>query len=560
MPRLREVLPILQWLPGYQRAWLRSDFFAGTTLAAYAVPNAVAYALLAGLPPVAGLAGFLFGGVLYAALGTSRRLSFGPTSAISLVVATTLAPLALGDAHRYAALAGLAALLVGTLAIVAWALRWGGIGHFISHPVLTGYKFGAGTVIAVTQLPDLFGVPRGGHDTFSRSLHFVQHFAEAQPWVAAVGVSCFVVLLLGHHLAPRFPTGLLVVLLAMAATAYGGLESRGVPLVGNVPRGLPHFAWPGMDVKDVRELLPLALACFLLAYLEGTAAARALAEGTTERVDGNQELLALGVTNAVLGLAQGYPAGGGFGQSAVNAQGGARTPLSLVVTSGWMAIILLYLVGAFGQLPRATLAALVMLSVTSLLRANELVRLMRVSPSALRVALVTIAGVLFLGILEGVLLAALISLALILRAEASTGVSELGVVGDHYADKARHPLATCQPGTLVLRVDGVLLYFNIDSIEERLLQHVDAAPAGLRRVVLDLSFTLDLDVAGGDMLGRLEAILAAKGVSLWLADAHPRVRAALARQGMSDVLVDPTQRLTVTETLALLDHRAQPAR
>jgi sulfate permease, SulP family len=560
MPSLREVLPVFQWLPGYQRAWLRSDFFAGTTLAAYAVPNAVAYSMLAGLPPVAGLAGFLFGGLLYAALGTSRRLSFGPTSAISLVVATTLAPLALGDSQRYAALAGLAALLVGTLAIAAWALRWGGISHFISRSVLTGYKFGAGTVIAVTQLPDLFGVPRGGHDTFSRSLHFVQHFKEAQPWVTAVGLSCFVLLLLGHRFVPRFPTGLLVVLLAMAAAAYGGLESRGVSLVGNVPRGLPRFCLPGFDLRDIRELLPLALACFLLAYLEGTATARALAEGTGQSVDANQELLALGVSNVVLGLGQGYPAGGGFGQSAVNAQGGARTPLSLVVTSGWMAIILLYLVGAFGQLPRATLAALVLLSVTSLLRVNELVRLARVSPSALRVALLAVAGVLFLGILQGVLLAALISLALILRAEASTGVSELGAVGDHYADKAHHPQARCEAGTLVLRIDGVLLYFNVDSIEERLQQHVAAAPAGLQRVVVDLSFTLVLDVAGGDMLARLQASLAAQGVVLWLADAHPGVRAALARQGMSDVLVDPTRRLTVTETIALLDQRLAPAR
>jgi SulP family sulfate permease len=560
MPRLREVLPVFQWLPGYQRAWLRSDFFAGTTLAAYAVPNAVAYALLAGLPPVAGLAGFLFGGLLYAALGTSRRLSFGPTSAISLVVATTLGPLALGDSQRYAALAGLAAVLVGALAIAAWALRWGGIGHFISQPVLTGYKFGAGIVIAISQLPDLFGIPRGGHDTFSRGLHFVQHFGEARPWVSGVGLSCFVLLSLGHHFVPRFPTGLLVVLLAMAAAAYGGLEGRGVPLVGNVPAGLPHFSLPAFDLKDIRELLPLALACFLLAYLEGTATARALAEGTGERVDANQELLALGVANTVLGLGQGYPAGGGFGQSAVNAQGGARTPLSLVVTSGWMAIILLYLVGAFGQLPRATLAALVLLSVTSLLRVNELLRLFRVSPSALRVALLAIAGVLFLGILQGVLLAALISLALILRAEASTGVSELGAVGDHYADKARHPQARCEAGTLVLRIDGVLLYFNTDSVEERLQQLVAAAPQLLQRVVLDLSFTLVLDVAGGDMLARLQARLAARDVVLWLADVHPAARAALARQGMSTVLVDPTQRLTVSETLALLNQRAHPAR
>jgi sulfate permease, SulP family len=550
---LVDALPVFPWLKGYQRAWLRKDVLAGSTLAAYAVPNAVAYALLAGLPPVAGLAGFLFGGLLYAALGTSRRLAFGPTSAISLVVATTLAPLALGDTQRYAALAGLAALLVGALALTAWAMRWGGIAHFISQPVLTGYKSGAALVITVTQLPELLGVSHGGHDTFSRGLHFAEHLRETKPLVAVVGLSSLLLLELGQRLLPRFSSSLFVVLLAMAAAVYGGLEAQGLPVVGSVPRGLPHFSIPLVNLRDVRELLPLALVCFLLAYLEGMATARTLATGTGERVDANQELLALGVTNVVLGVGQGYPAGGGFGQSAVNARAGAQTPLSLVVTSGWMALILLFLVGAFGHLPRATLAALVVASVTSLLDVRELVRLARVSPSALVVALVCLVGVVYLGILQGVLLAALLSLALILRAEASTSVSELGAVGDHYADRARHPGAQCEAGTLVLRVNGPLLFFNTDAVEELLHRHVEAAPAGLARVVVDLSFSLELDVSGADMLKRLKEGLATRGVALWLADVHPPARAALLRQELGDVLVDSTQRLTVAETIQRLD-------
>jgi sulfate permease, SulP family len=559
MRRLADALPVLRWLPGYQRAWLRLDLVAGTTLAAYAVPNAVAYALLAGLPPVAGLAGYLFGGLVYAVLGTSRRLAFGPTSAISLVVATTLAPLAGGDAKRFAALAGTSALLVGALALAAWALRSGGIAHFISRPVLTGYKFGAALVIAMTQLPNLLGIAPGGHDTFSRGLHLARHLGEARPWVLGVGLSGLLVLELGQRFSPRLPTGLVVVLLSMGAAAFVGLEARGVPVVGNVPQGLPHFALPEVSLRDIRELLPLALACFLLAYLEGMATARALS--TDERVDANQELLALGVANVVLGVGQGYPAGGGLGQSAVNARGGARTPLSLVVTSGWMAIILLYLVGAFGQLPRATLAALVVASVTSLLNVSELVRLAKVSPSALAVAMVSIAGVLYLGILQGVLLAALLSLAVILRDEASLSVSQLGAVANsqHYADLARHPAAECQPGTLVLRTNGPLFYFNTEAVELRILEFAQAAPPGLRRVVIDVSFTRDLDISGGDMLQRLKAELSAQGVTLWLADVHHATRAALARQGLAELLVEGTRRMTVSETLHLLEQRAPVA-
>jgi sulfate permease, SulP family len=558
MRRLVDALPILRWLPGYQRKWIALDVLAGTTLAAYAVPNAVAYALLAGLPPVAGIAGYLFGGLVYAVLGTSRRLAFGPTSAISLVVATTLAPLAGGDAHRFAALAGASALLVGALALAAWAMRSGSIAHFVSQPVLTGYKFGAALVIAVTQLPALLGVSPGGHDTFTRLMHLGRHLREAQPWVLGVGLSALLLLQLGQ-LLPRLPSGLLVVLLSMGAAAYFGLEARGVPVVGDVPRGLPHFALPDVNVKDIRDLLPLALACFLLAYLEGTATARALA--TDERVDANQELLALGVANAVLGVGQGYPAGGGLGQSAVNARGGARTPLSLVVTSGWMAVILVYLVGAFSQLPRATLAALVVASVTSLLNVKELMRLARVSPSGIAVSLVSIAGVLYLGILQGVLLAALLSLAVILRDEASLTVSQLGAVANslHYADLARHPNAVCQSHTLVLRINGPLFYFNVETVELRILEYVDKAPAGLRRVVMDVSFTRELDISGGDMLHRLTAELSARGITLWLADVHYLMRLSLLRQGLGGTLVDSTRRLMVSETLEALEHRAPVA-
>jgi len=559
MRRLAEALPVLRWLPGYQRAWLRLDLVAGTTLAAYAVPNAVAYALLAGLPPVAGLAGYLFGGLVYAILGTSRRLAFGPTSAISLVVATTLAPLAGGDAQRFAALAGASALLVGALALAAWALRSGGIAHFISRPVLTGYKFGAALVIAVTQLPALLGVSPGGHDTFSRAMHLAHHLGEATPWVLGVGLSGLLLLEVGERLTPRLPSGLLVVLLSMGAAAFAGLEGRGVPVVGLVPQGLPHFGLPGVNLKDVRELLPLALACFLLAYLEGMATGRALA--TDERVDANQELLALGVANAVLGVGQGYPAGGGLGQSSVNARGGARTPLSLVVTSGWMAVILVYLVGAFSHLPRATLAALVVASVTSLLNVKELVRLARVSPSGIAVALVSIAGVLYLGILQGVLLAALLSLAVILRDEASLTVSQLGAVANslHYADLARHPSAVCQSHTMVLRINGPLFYFNVDAVELKILEYVEKAPAGLGRVVVDVSFTRDLDISGGDMLHRLKAELSARGSTLWLADVHYTMRLALLRQGLQALLVDSTRRLMVSETLVALEQKAPVA-
>jgi len=547
-------LPLLRWLHGYQRGWLVWDVRAGTTLAAYAVPNAVAYALLAGLPPVAGLSGYFWGGLVYAVLGTSRRLSVGPTSAISLLVATAVAPLAAGDVQRYAALAGTAALLVGALGLLAGALRFGGLAHFLSAPVLTGYKFGAALVIATTQLPALLGVPGGGgNETLSRLAHLWAHLGEAHRWALGVGLVSLLLLEVGQRRLPKLPTGLLVVAASMAASAWWGLPGRGVPLLGRVSTGLPHFGLPAVDFQEVRQLLPLALACFVLAYLEGMASARAFAASGEEKVQPNEELLALGVANAVLGAAQGYPAGGGFSQSAVNAQAGAKTPLSLLVASGWVAIVLLYWVGAFSRLPAATLAALVVASVTAFLDVSAFVRLAKVSPSALAVAAVSCVGVVYFGILEGVLLAALLNLALILRAEASLGVSELGALPGtaQYVDRARHQGAQPPAGTLVLRIDGPLLYFNTDSVAERLLEAVDRAGPGLRRVVLDMSFTTDVDVSAGDMVRDFAEALQARGVCLWLADVHHRARADFVRQGLGKLLVQDA-RLTVAETLARL--------
>jgi sulfate permease, SulP family len=226
-----------------------------------------------------------------------------------------------------------------------------------------------------------------------------------------------------------------------------------------------------------------------------------------------------------------------------------------------MAVILVYLVGAFSHLPRATLAALVVASVTSLFNVKELMRLARVSPSGIAVALVSIAGVLYLGILQGVLLAALLSLAVILRDEATLTVSQLGAVANslHYADLSRHPNAVCQSHTLVLRINGPLFYFNVETVELRILEYVDKAPPGLRRVVMDVSFTRELDISGGDMLHRLEAELSARGIKLWLADVHYVMRLSLLRQGLGDTLVDSTRRLMVSETLEALEHQAPVA-
>jgi len=361
--RLSGALPIGRWLPDYRAKWLTGDLIAGLTLAAYVIPQSMAYASLAGLPPQTGLYCYLLGGAGYALFGTSRVLSVGTTSAIALIVGSSLAPLAGGDPARHAALAAFAALLVAALGVAAWALRLGQIVHFISETILFGFKAGAALVIASTQLPKLFGVAGGGADFFERVRTLFGQLPETHTLTLCVGLAAFALLVVGERLSRRLPIPLIVVAGSIAITALLGLEAQGLHVVGEIPGGLPALGLPLPQPQDFRQVLPLAMACFLLAYVEGMSTARALALARGERVDPDQELLALGAANLATALGQGFPVSGGMSQSAVNEQSGAHTLVSLLVTSAALALVLLFLTETFRSLPQPVLAALVLAAV-----------------------------------------------------------------------------------------------------------------------------------------------------------------------------------------------------
>src|SRR4051794_17701996 len=272
-------LPIAGWLPQYRHSWLKFDIVAGITLAAFTVPVSLAYADLAGLPPQTGLYCSLLAGLGYLVFGSSRQLAVGPTSAISLLVGVTLAAMAAGDPARQAVLAPLTALVVACLCALAWLLRLSVLVSFISESILTGFKAGAALVIASTQLPKVLGVRGGGDDFFERVGQLFRQVPDTHPFTLAVGVVAILALLLGDKLLPGRPVALGVVLLALLGASLGQVETHGVKIVGELPAGLPHFqaAWVGLrslGVEEFRQLIRLAFACFLLAYIEGVSAAR----------------------------------------------------------------------------------------------------------------------------------------------------------------------------------------------------------------------------------------------------------------------------------------------
>jgi high affinity sulfate transporter 1 len=550
-------LPITGWLPRYEPAWLPSDVIAGITLAAYAVPVSLAYAGLAGLPPQTGLYCYLLAGLGYALLGSSRHLAVGPTSAISLLVGVTLAGPAEGDVARQAALASLTALIVAGVFALAWLLRLSVLVNFISESILTGFKAGAALVIASTQLPKLVGVHGGGDDFFERMVQVVRQVPGTNLLTLAIGAGAILGLLLGERFLPGRPVALGVVLLALAVASLGQVEQRGVKVVGELPAGLPHFRVAGASLGDVRteefrQLTHLAFACFLLAYIESVSAARAFALKHHYTVDPRQEFLGLGAANLLVGLWQGFPVAGGLSQSAVNEKGGARTPLSLAFASAVIALVLLFFTGLFRSLPEAVLAAIVLVAVKGLIDLKELRYLWHASRIDFAAAGVALVGVLAMGILDGVLVAVVASVVMLLSRVARPHVAFLGRIPgtDRFSDVARHRENEAISGVLAFRVEASLVYFNVDHVLHTVLRRVESE-SELQRVVYDLSSTPYVDVAGARMLRRLHDELARNGIGLRVVGAHGEVRDRLRFEKLQDWVGPINRHVSLGEALAI---------
>jgi high affinity sulfate transporter 1 len=524
----------------------------------------MAYASLAGLPPQSGIYCYLLGGVGYALFGSSRQLAVGPTSAIAMLVGVTVAGMADASPSRWAAIAALTALVVAALSGIAWALHLSGLMSFVSETVLTGFKAGAALTIALTQLPKLFGVAGGGEHFFERLWVLGGQLPETNLFVLLFGLTALALLLGGERFLPGRPVALAVVIAATAVTSFGGVRDHGVTVVGPLPQGLPELRLPALGLRDVDGVLPLACACFLLAYIESVSAGRTLAARHGYEIDPRRELLGIGAANLAAAFGQGFPVAGGLSQSAVNDKAGAQSPIALVIAATALGLCLLFLTGLLRNLPNVVLAAVVLAAVRGLIDVPALRHLRRVSRAEFRVALVAFAGVLLLGILKGVVLAAIASLLMVIAGAARPAVAFLGRIPGtrRYSDLARHPDNEAVPGTLIFRVESSILYFNADHVRRTVWEKVRSFE-GLRLVVGDLSNSPRIDVAGARMLSSLQQELASGGIALRLVEAHARVRDLLrledlqervgyfGRQLSLDGVIDECERMSDSPQLAV---------
>ena len=534
----QKVFPATRWLRTYKSDWLRFDLLAGITLAAYLLPAGLGDASLANLPPEAGLYACLFGGLVFWLFCSSRHTSISVTSAISLLVGASLGELSGGNTSRFGALAAGTAVLVAAIAFIAWLVKAGGVVNFISESVMTGFKCGVGLFLASTQLPKLFGV-HGAHGSFwENSGFFLKHLHETHPAALLTGGIALAILILGKIFLKNKPVALFVVIGGIIAASMFSLDARGVKLLGNVPQGLPAIGFPAVYWHDLNELLPLAFACFLLGVVETAAIGRMFTAKHGGRFNANQEFLALAASNLAAGLGRGFPISGGTSQSLVNESGGARTPLSTLVSALFILVVVLFFSHLLSTLPQPVLAAIVLVAVAGLLKLATLKQLWRNDRAEFVVAITAFVGVLTFGLLRGVMIGAFISLVQLLHSAAHPHVAMLGRIPGtrRFSDRERHTDNELIPGVLIFRPESGLVYFNVDNVCEVILARVASATPPPQLVVLDLSAAPRVDMQSAQALGGLADELKAKNISFQAVEPRSSVRDRLRNEGVDTKL------------------------
>lgn len=551
---LGRFLPIIDWLPGYDRAALASDGMAGLIVAIMLVPQGMAYALLAGLPPEVGLYASIVPLVFYGLLGSSRALAVGPVAIVSLMVATTLGEVADGGSAGYIAGAILLAFLSGAILLAMGLARLGFLVNFLSHPVISGFSSAAALVIGFSQLKHLLGfdIPRS-HMITETIAHAVTHLGQLNLFTVVIAVTSLVILLaFRSRVAPMLKTagmadsaadaiGKAGPLFAVLVTTLGvwlfGLDtSAGVKIVADIPAGLPPLTVPGLDLALIRELLPAAALIAVVGFLESVSVAKSLASKRRQKIDANQELIALGAANIGASLTGGYPVTGGFSRSLVNFTAGAVTPMASIITAALIAVAVVLLTPLLYFLPKATLAVIIVVAVANLIDLKTLREAWVFNKADAASLIATFLAVLTLGVELGIVAGAVLSIALYLWRTSRPHMAEVGRVGEteHFRNVLRHEVQT-DPCVLMIRVDESLYFANTAYLEDELLARVADHP-DIRHLVLIMSAVNFIDASALETLETLAERLRDAGVTLHLAEVKGPVMDGLKRVAFTETL------------------------
>jgi sulfate permease, SulP family len=514
-------------LPGYRRRRLRGDAVAGVTVAALAIPSAMAYADLAGLSPVTGLYAVLLPAVAYMLLGSSRQVIVGPEGSLSVMVAVGLAPLALPQTDRYAGLAAMVAVLVAGLFLLARVLRLGWIADYFSRAVLVGYLHGVAVVLVAGQLGKLSGVGIEARNALPQVAELLREITTVDRLTLVVGAGSLAVLAACRRL-PKVPGPLVVVVGGILASAAFRLESHGVAVVGHIPPGLPRPALPHAATGEILRLLPVAAGIFAVCFADGVLTARAFAGKRGQNITADQELLALGSANLAAGLSQAFPVGASSSRTAVNDQMGGRTQLVGVIAAAVVALVLVWLTAPVGYLPKTCLGAIIVMAAVGLVQPPAWGALAAAGAGQVLIAAVAMAGVVVVGVLEALVVAVILSIIELVARTARPHDAVLGWVErmGRYADVSLHPSARRTEGVVVYRLDDKLIFTNASYVQARIGEAIEGAATATRFLVFDAESVNGIDASGVEAVEQLHDRLHRHGIVLVVA----RLRGPVERQ------------------------------
>lgn len=561
--RLDRVIPLAKSLRSYDRVQLRGDLVAGLTTAVMLIPQGMGYAMLAGLPPIYGLYSSLIPLVVYAVFGSSRQLAVGPVAMVSLLVAAGVGTIAAPGSDAFIAYAIMLAVLVGALQLAMGVARLGFLVNFLSHPVISGFTSAAALIIGFSQLKHLIGVdiPRSNY-VHSIVVEALQRISEVNVATLLIGGLSVLALVLLKKYAPRWPRALMVVAVTSLVVWLANLTGAGVSIVGTVPAGLPTVALPAFDAQVLRQLLPIALAIALVGFMESVAVAKRYARENHYEVDANQELIGLGLANAIGAFMHATPVTGGFSRTAVNAQAGAKTSVAGIITALVIALTLVFLTPLFYFLPKAVLAAIIMTAVFGLVDVREVKHLWKVKRSDLAMLTITFLATLTLGIEEGILVGVGASLMVFVFHTTRPHVAVLGRLPNHeaYRNVERFPEAQTVPGILALRLDAQFYFGNVNFLKETLAELEARETTPLRAVVIDASGVNQIDASAEAALREILADYRSRQIRLVLASVKGPVRDVLERSGFTEELGEAGFALRVHDAMTALDERPVRAR
>ena len=525
--------PVLAWVPGYQRSWLPLDVIAGLTVCAILVPEGMAYAQLAGMPPETAFYAAPIALLAYAVLGSSRQLVVAVSSAIAIMSAATISGLAPAGSVEYAALTAALAILAGLVSMAAGLLKLGRIAQFFSESVLTGFVFGLALLITIKQIPKLLGIEAEGDSAVALVRDIIPHLRETDALTLAVGLAGIAAMIGLERRLPRVPAALVVLLGSIAVSVAFGLEARGVHVVGDLPAGLRGPTLPGVGLESIPLLLFGAIGIALVAFAEAIGPANEFAREHGAKIDPNRELIAIGAANTGAGLFTGFPIGSSLSKSAANDRAGARTPASLVTAAAATAMVALFLTPLFEPLPEATLGAIVIVAVFGMMKIAKMRQLWELRRIDFWLAMIALVGVLVVPTLEALGIAVVVSIGVLVWRSSEGRLTFLGRAGGGLepVDLRSEPGAGI-PGLLIVRPDEMLFFANVASVRDAVMQAAEDADPPAKIVLLDLSLSPEVDMPVVEALEDLHGRLADAGIELWLSHLRPDVRDLLERAGL----------------------------